>query len=57
MRHADGSVSVDLQGRFQEFAVARMGPDGKPLYRCLDDSASVRRALGQPVPAPAAEER
>lgn len=57
MRHADGSVSVDLQGRFQEFAVVRMGPDGKPLYRCLDDSASVRRALSQPIPASAAEER
>ena len=58
VRHPDGSVSVDLLGRFQEFAVVHMGPDGKPLYRCLDDSASLRRALGGPVPAPAAiEER
>jgi hypothetical protein len=58
VRHPDGSVSVDLLGRFQEFAVVRMGPDGKPLYRCLDDSGSVRRALCEPVPAPAAiEER
>jgi len=58
VRHPDGSVSVDLQGRFQEFAVVRVGPDGKPVYRCLDDSATVRRALLEPLPArPALEER
>jgi hypothetical protein len=57
VRHADGSVSVDLQGRFQEFAVARMGRDGKPVLHCLEDSAAVRRALGPGIVAPALEER
>jgi len=57
MRHRDGSVSVDLQGRFQEFAVAHLGPDGKPVYRCLDDTSTVRRALLEPMPASGLEER
>jgi hypothetical protein len=57
VRHPDGSVSVDLQGRFQEFAVVHMGPDGKPVYQCLDDSLSVRRSLLGPQPAAALEDR
>src|SRR5262249_36317128 len=56
VRHADGWVSVDLQGRFQEFAVVHLGPDGKPVYRCLDDSATVRRALREHFPARSAPE-
>jgi len=50
VRHADGSVSVDLQGRFQEFAVVHLAADGKPVVRCLDDSAAARRALAEPLP-------
>jgi len=58
VRHADGSVSVDLQGRFQEFAVVRLGPGGRPVFTCLDDSAAVRRALVRPLSAPSGlEER
>jgi hypothetical protein len=57
VHHPDGSVSVDLQGRFQEFAVVHLGPDGKPVYRCLDDTAAVRRALHEPTTASGLEER
>lgn len=57
VHHPDGSVSVDLQGRFQEFEVVHFGPDGKPVYRCLDDSAAVRRALHEPTTASGLEER
>lgn len=57
VHHPDGSVSVDLQGRFQEFAVARIGPDGKPVLTCVEDSASVRRALSPAPAVPALEER
>src|SRR5262245_4511296 len=31
----DGSVMVDLQGRFQEYAVMEIGPDGKLRMRCV----------------------
>lgn len=57
VRHADGSVSVDLRGRFQEFAVARIGADGKPVLRCVEDQTSMRRALSPAPAAPALEER
>jgi len=35
-RHADGSVSVDLQGRFQNVAVARVNEDGSVEQSCID---------------------
>jgi hypothetical protein len=57
VRHPDGSVSVDLRGRFQELAVARIGADGKPVLRCVDDAVSMRRALAPAPAAPALEER
>lgn len=36
-KHADGSVSVDLQGRFQSVTVAVRGPDGKIIIRHGED--------------------
>jgi hypothetical protein len=56
VRHADGTVSVNLQGRFQEFVVVRFGADGKPVYGCFDDGQALRRALQTP-PAPPLEEK
>jgi len=35
--HPDGSVSVDLKGRFQSASVARIGEDGK-LVICTEDA-------------------
>ena len=57
VRHPDGSVSVDLRGRFQEFAVVRIGADGKPVLRCVEDPISLRRALSPAPAVPALEER
>ena len=59
VHHPDGSVSIDLEGRFQEYAVARIAPDGKPVFQCVNDRQALRRALLAPVttPAPAAEDR
>ena len=37
VRHADGSVSTDLQGRFQNVAVARLDEDGKLTQSCIDN--------------------
>ena len=36
-RHADGSVSVDLQGRFQHVTVARKNQDGSVSQSCVDN--------------------
>ena len=37
VRHADGSVSMDLQGRFQHVAVAKLDEDGKLIQSCIDN--------------------
>lgn len=37
VRHADGSVSMDLQGRFQSIAVAKRDEDGKLAQSCVDN--------------------
>jgi len=58
VRHPDGSVSVDLQGRFQEYETVRVGPDGKLTFRCVDGAENAKRAVETPAPAaPAPEER
>ena len=35
-KHADGSVSVDLQGRFQNVVMARRNDDGSVSTACVD---------------------
>lgn len=37
VRHADGSISMDLQGRFQSIAVAKLDEDGKLTQSCVDN--------------------
>ena len=56
VHHPDGSVSIDLQGRFQEYAIGHIGPDGRPSLQCLDDRDALKRALATPPPPPAALE-
>ena len=36
-RHADGSMSVDLQGRFEHVTVARKNQDGTVSQSCVDN--------------------
>jgi hypothetical protein len=40
VRHPDGSVSVDLQDRFQNVTVARKNDDGTVTQSCVDNSQS-----------------
>jgi hypothetical protein len=56
VHHPDGSVSVDLQGRFQEYATVRIGPDGKKTFQCVDGPENAERALQSPA-RPVSEER
>ncbi len=55
-RLADGTVGLDLGGRFQEFSVAHIGPNGRVTFDCSSDLASVLRLLkhGPAAIAPAA---
>lgn len=59
--HPDGSVSVHLQGRFQNVSVARIDENGKVVI-CTEDADHVNgviegRALGKPVEGQAPEVR
>ena len=36
-QHADGSVSIDLDGRFQNVALARRNSDGSIVQGCVDN--------------------
>ena len=40
VQHADGSVSIDLQGRFQNVAVAKLDEDGKLVQSCVNNLES-----------------
>lgn len=44
VRHANGAVSVNLQGRFQSASVARIGEDGKVTI-CTDNSDGASHAM------------
>ncbi len=51
-RFPDGTVMVDLQGRFREFTVVQADPSGRPRFECVHDAAALERLLGPCVPAP-----
>ena len=46
VHHADGSVSMDLQGRFQSVALARKAENGKVTQSCVDNPESAAAFLG-----------
>jgi hypothetical protein len=55
VRHADGSESIDLQGRFQSVSVVRIDENGKAIV-CTDNAASVERVLTEKTSTPATPE-
>lgn len=46
VKHADGSVSMDLQGRFQTVTVARVNKDGSVTQSCVDNPQAAAAFLG-----------
>ena len=54
-RHPDGSVSMDLQGRFQSASVARIDENGVVTI-CSDNVENVERSLNENVSHPATPE-
>ena len=53
--HADGSVSLDLQGRFQSASIARIGKDGKVVV-CTDNVADAEHAFTERTSNPGTPE-
>ena len=55
LRRADGSVRATLDERFEEFAVVKMGKDGKPAWTCVhgpQGAAQFLRSATAPAPVP-----
>jgi hypothetical protein len=46
VQHPDGSVSMDLQGRFQNVAVARVNKDGTVSQSCVDNPRAAGAFFG-----------
>jgi hypothetical protein len=46
VKHTDGSVSMDLQGRFQNVALAKKNDDGTISQACVDTPESAARFFG-----------
>lgn len=55
VHHPNGTVSIDLQGRFQEYSVIRITPDGKKIMACVPTRAQAARVLAIPPSTPALE--
>lgn len=45
VRHADGTVQAFLDGRFMDYSVAKLGPDGKPVWTCVSGPRGVQQFL------------
>lgn len=52
-RLSNGAVGIDLQGRFQEFAMVSVAANGRLVFHCVDDADVLRRLLSSP-PQPSA---
>ncbi len=46
VHHADGSVSMDLKGRFQSVALAKRSDDGNVAQSCVDNPQAAAAFLG-----------
>jgi TolA-binding protein len=46
VQHADGSVSMDLEGRFQNVTVARVNQDGSVSQSCVDNPQAAGAFFG-----------
>ncbi len=45
-QHPDGTVSMDLQGRFQNVTVAKVNPDGTVTQSCIDSPEGAAAFFG-----------
>jgi hypothetical protein len=51
IHNADGSETLNSEGRFMDFSVIRVGPDGKRLFQCAHGRLGMEHALLHAAPA------
>jgi hypothetical protein len=59
VRLPDGTLKLDLQGRYMEYSVVRLDAQGRPRSGCIDDVRALARWLGtgESAPVPVLEEK
>jgi len=55
IHNTDGSEILNHEGRFTDYSILRVGPDGKPVFQCVQGEDALRRAFSQTAPAAAAK--
>lgn len=50
LHNADGSETLNHDGRFTDYTVIRVGPDGRPTFQCVHGKAGKGHALRSPAP-------
>jgi hypothetical protein len=55
-RLPNGTVILDLDGRFQDFALARVDRHGNAHLGCVHDEGGLVKTLRDTIPVPALEE-
>jgi hypothetical protein len=56
VRKADGSMSLDVRSWMREHSIARLGPDGRPAFDCVDGHGAAVEALRHTPVAPSGAE-
>lgn len=56
-RLTDGTVILDLDGRYQDHALARLDRNGRLVYGCVHDDGKPHRAIHDTIPTSALEEK
>lgn len=49
VRNADGSETLDHEGRFMDFTIVRAGPGGRPVFQCVHGAHAARHAAHAPL--------
>jgi len=55
-RLPDGTLIVNLDGRFAEYSVVKVGPDGKRIFGCVNTPEALRGTFDPKAPTPPALE-
>lgn len=49
IHNPDGSETINHEGRFADYTIMRVGPDGKPTFVCVQGEEAAKRALAAPI--------
>lgn len=50
IRNADGSETLNHEDRFRDYTVLKVGPDGEPVFDCVQGEAALKQALRPAAP-------